>query len=239
MYKTDLDDQLLKHNISPWAESQLNSWRLYNLNKHRPGYVKHGNVWKHFEKNRVTTRRINGWDIPKVVGISSTLGLQDQLPESRPTLNYIREQNIYSDESPHDISQTNQHIVRETQDYNLNRDVHSALQGFLGPMGWEKVRYSRFQQFPNEMTRVHVDIHRQMSNMHNSPDDPIKCGEVRIGVVFLNDWAYGQGFGMGKDIAQGWKTGDFYEWPWFFPHHTFNNSNVIRNSITIIGRKRH
>ena len=238
MYKTDLDKQLLKHNISPWGESQQNSWRLYNLNKDKPGYHKHGNVWKHFAKHGVTKERLTDWDIPKVVGISSTLGLQDQLPESRPSLNYIRELNIYSDHAPHDITVTNDLIVKQTQDYTLHRDVYNSLQGFLEPLGWEKARYSRFQQYPNEMTRVHVDIHRQMSNMHNSLTDPILCGEVRIGVVFLNDWAYGQGFGMGKDIVQNWKMGDFYEWPWFFPHHTFNNSNVLRNSLTIIARKR-
>ena len=235
MYKTDLDTQLLRKNIKPWGESQMNSWRLYELNKDKPGYKKHGNVWESFEKHGVTLNRLTDWDIPPILGNGSTFGLQPQLSTSRPNISEIHEMNIYCDSN---INSTNEYIVKQTQDTTLSRDVQKALYDFLTPMGWEKIRFSRFQQPAGEMTATHVDVHRQMSNLHNSHEDPILCGEVRIGVVFLSDWAYGQGFGMGESIAQNWKVGDFYEWPWFFPHHTFNNSNVERNSLTILGRKK-
>ncbi len=236
MYKTDLDKQLLRKNIKPWGESQKNSWRLYNQHKKKPGYHKHGNFWKSFQKNGVTLERLTDWDIPPIMGHGSTFGLQENLNTSRPKVNYIHEMNFYDDEN---IDETHDYIVKQTGDRNLSKDVQRALYDFLTPMGWEQIRYSRFQQPAGEMTATHVDVHRQMSNLHNSLEDPILCGEIRIGVVFINDWAYGQGFGMGESIAQNWKVGDFYEWPWFFPHHTFNNSNVERNSITIIGRKRY
>ncbi len=235
MYKTDLDKKLLRHNIKPWAESQVNTWKMFDKHKDKPGYHKHGNVWKHFEKHGVTRERMVDWEVPEVVGISSTFGVQPQAPDTRPELNHIRELNIYCDKEPHDLTVTNEVITKQTQDRQLNRDVYNALMEFIG---WEKIRYSRFSQPPGRLTKSHVDVHRQMSNMHNSHDDPILCGEVRIGVIFLNDWAYGQGFGMGNSVAQQWKVGDFYEWPWFFPHHTFNNSNMQRDSLTIIGRKR-
>jgi hypothetical protein len=235
MYKTDLDTQLLRKNIKPWGESQMNSWRLYELNKDKPGYKKHGNVWESFEKHGVTLNRLTDWDIPPILGNGSTFGLQPQLSTLRPNISEIHEMNIYCDSN---INSTNEYIVKQTQDTTLSRDVQRALYDFLTPMGWEKIRFSRFQQPAGEMTATHVDVHRQMSNLHNSHEDPILCGEVRIGVVFLSDWAYGQGFGMGESIAQNWKVGDFYEWPWFFPHHTFNNSNVERNSLTILGRKK-
>ena len=235
MYETDLDQQPLRKNIKPWGASQMNSWRLYQLNRHRPGYIKHGNFWHCFEKHRVTLERLVDWEIPQVQGLSSSYSLQPTLPTSRPKNNYIREMNVYEDD---DLGKTNKHIVEQTQDTELSVDLHNALQEFLGEMGWTKIRYSRFQQYPGEMTSSHVDVHRQMSELHNSHIDPILCGEIRIGVVFLNDWVYGQGFGMGESIAQDWKIGDFYEFPWFFPHHTFNNSNAERNSLTVIGRKR-
>jgi len=237
MYKTHLDRQPLKENIKPWGKSQLNSWRLYEKNKKKPGYKKHGNFWKSFEKFGITAERMTHWDVPAIVGNGSTFGVQQQLHTARPKINYIHECNIYCDDTM-DITKTNRLIVDQTGDRNLARDVHRALKDFLDPMGWEKLRFSRFQQPAGEMTATHVDVHRQMSNLHNSLDDPILSGEVRIGVMFLNDWAYGQGFGMGESIAQNWKIGDFYEWPWFFPHHTFNNSNVERNSLTVVGRKR-
>lgn len=237
MYETDLDYQPLKKNIKPWGQSQMNSWRLYELNRHKPGYIKHGNYWNAFEKNNITQDRMTDWDIPAIMGHGSTFGLQPQMNTSRPKVSHIHEMNIYCDDSL-DLHKTNKYIVDQTGDNKLSVDVHNALKEFLEPMGWEKLRYSRFQQPAGEMTSSHVDVHRQMSNLHNSLDDPILSGEVRIGVLFLDDWAYGQGFGMGESIAQNWKKGDFYEWPWFFPHHTFNNSNVERNSLTIIGRKR-
>ena len=237
MYKTDLDLQPLKDNIKPWGVSQMNSWRLYEKNKKKPGYVKHGNVWKSFEKFGVTQKRMTDWEVPPVISYGGTFGLHPQLPTSRPNVNYIYECNIYCDETK-DTAKTNRTILDQTGDRGLSQDVHNALKDFLEPMGWEKLRYSRFQQPAGEHTGSHVDVHRQMAGMHNSLDDPILSGEVRIGVIFLTDWAYGQGFGMGESIAQGWKMGDFYEWPWFFPHHTFNNSNVQRDSLTVIGRKR-
>jgi hypothetical protein len=237
MYETDLDKLPLKKNIKPWGQSQVNSWRLYDLNKHRPGYVKHGNFWSALENNNVSLERLTDWEIPRILGHGSTFGLHPQLNTARPRMNYIHEMNIYCDDSQ-DVNKTNAYIVGQTGDDKLSPDLHKALQSFLGPMGWEKLRYSRFQQAAGEMTASHVDVHRQMSNLHDSVNDPILCGEIRIGVLFLNDWAYGQGFAMGRSIAQEWKLGDFYEWPWFFPHHTFNNSNVERNSITVIGRKR-
>ena len=238
MYKTDLDKQLLRKNIKPWGKSQMHSWRLYDLHKSKPGYQKHKNTWGSFKKHGVTLERLTDWDIPPVIGIGSTFGLQAQLNTSRPTISYIHEMNIYNDKEQN-VDQTHPYIVERTRDKQLSVDVHKALYDFLEPMGWEQIRVSRFQQPAGEMTGSHVDVHRQMSNLHNSHDDPMLCGEIRIGVVFLNDWAYGQGFGMGESIAQNWKIGDFYEWPWFFPHHTFNNSNVERNSLTIIGRKRY
>jgi hypothetical protein len=237
MYKTDLDKQPLKKNIKPWGASQVNSWRLYELNKHKPGYIKHGNFWDSFEKHGITQERMTDWDIPAVLGKGSTFGIQPQLNTLIPKISYIHELNIYCDDTM-DMTKTNRLIVEQTGDRELVKDVHAALKDFLEPMGWEKLRFSRFQQPAGEMTASHVDVHRQMSNLHNSLDDPILCGEIRIGVVFLTDWAYGQGFGMGESIAQNWKVGDFYEWPWFFPHHTFNNSNVQRDSLTVIGRKR-
>lgn len=237
MYKTGIDEQPLKKNIKPWGRSQANSWKFYNQHKKKPGYKKHGNYWKHFTKHGVTQARLTDWDIPQVVGNGSTFGVQEQMHTSRPEINYIREMNIYCD-SDQSTEKTNGYIVEQTGDKKLSKDVKQSLESFLSPMGWEKLRFSRFQQYAGEMTATHVDVHRQMSNLHNSLEDPILCGEIRIGVLFLTDWAYGQGFGMGESIAQHWKMGDFYEWPWFFPHHTFNNSNVERNSITIIGRKR-
>jgi len=238
MYKTDIDRQPLRKNIKPWGTSQMNSWRLYNQHKNKPGYKKHGNFWKHFTKNNITQDRMVDWDIPKILANGSTFGVHPQLHSSRPEVNYIREMNIYCDDTQ-DVRKTNKYITEQTGDKRLSQDVLKALDEFLGPLGWEKLRYSRFQQFSGEKTLSHIDVHRQMSNLHNTLSDPILCGEIRIGVVFLTDWAYGQGFAMGKDIAQGWKVGDFYEWPWFFPHHTFNNSNVERNSLTIIGRHRY
>jgi hypothetical protein len=237
MYKTDLDRQPLKKNIKPWGESQMNSWRLYEKNKSKPGYLKHGNYFKFLKKHGVTLSRLVDWDIPPCVGNGSTFGVQPQMNTSRPNVSYIREMNFYCEETG-DTDKTNRYIVEQTGDKDLSKDIKKGLYEFLEPMGWEKLRFSRFQQHAGEMTLSHVDVHRQLSNLHNSLDDPILSGEVKIGVMFINDWAYGQGFGMGESIAQGWKTGDFYEWPWFFPHHTFNNSNVERNSITVVGRKR-
>ncbi len=236
MYETEIDRQLLRKNIKPYGESQQTSWRLYNIHKHKSGFVDHGNHWDSFEKHGVELERLVDWDIPQVLGMSSTFGLQPTLPTSRPTQNFIREMNIYHD---NDLARTHEDIIKQTQDTELSADTHKALRDFLEPMGWEKIRYSRFQQYPGEMTFSHVDVHRQMSNLHNSHTDPILCGEIRIGVIFLNNWAYGQGFGSGQTILQNWKVGDFHEFPWFFPHHTFNNSNVERNSITVIGRKRY
>jgi hypothetical protein len=236
MYETEIDRQLLRKNIKPYGESQQTSWRLYDIHKDKPGFVDHGNHWDSFEKHGVKLERLVDWDIPQVLGMSSTFSLRPTLPTSRPTQNFIREMNIYHD---NDLARTHEDIIRQTQDTELSADTHRALRDFLEPMGWEKIRYSRFQQYPGEMTFSHVDVHRQMSNLHNSHTDPILCGEIRIGVIFLNDWAYGQGFGAGQTILQNWKVGDFHEFPWFFPHHTFNNSNVERNSITVIGRKRY
>jgi hypothetical protein len=237
MYKTDLDKQPLKKNIKPWGESQMHSWRLYEKNKNKPGYIKHGNFINSLKKHKVTTSRLVDWDIPAIVGNGSTFGVQPQMNTSRPKISHIHEMNIYCDDTG-DTNKTNRYIIEQTGDKDLSKDLKKALYDFLKPMGWEKLRFSRFQQHAGEMTASHVDVHRQMSNLHNSLEDPILSGEVRIGVMFISDWAYGQGFGMGESIAQGWKTGDFYEWPWFFPHHTFNNSNVERNSITVVGRKR-
>ena len=58
MYKTDIDRQPLRKNIKPWGTSQMNSWRLYNQHKNKPGYKKHGNFWKHFTKNNITQDRM-------------------------------------------------------------------------------------------------------------------------------------------------------------------------------------
>jgi|TARA_R110000787_G_scaffold42407_1_gene104407 hypothetical protein len=234
MYKTDVDHQLLRKNIKPWGQSQLNSWKLYELNKNKPGYKKHNNIWDSFKKYGLTLDRLTDWDIPPILGNGPTFGLQQQLSTSKPNINNVHEMNIYHES---DMDKTNDYIVKTTQDTSLSRDVRSALYDFLKPLGWEKIRYSRYQQPSGAGVPAHIDVHRQLSNLHNSHDDPILCGEVRIGVVFLNDWVYGQGFGTGKDIVQGWQVGDFYEWPWFFPHHTFNNSNVERNSLLISGRK--
>jgi hypothetical protein len=169
-----------------------------------------------------------------MLGNGPTFGLQQQLSTAKPNINNVHEMNIYNES---DMDKTSDYIVKTTQDTSLSRDVQAALYDFLDLLGWEKIRYSRFQQPSGSAVSAHIDIHRQLSNLHNSHEDPILCGEVRVGIVFLNNWAYGQGFGAGKDIVQGWKIGDFYEWPWFFPHHTFNNSNVERNSILISGRK--
>jgi len=237
MYKTDIDFQLLKKNIKPWGKSQKTSWRLYELNEHKPGYKKHGNMWKHFQKHGVTQERLVDWDIPPIVGNGATFGLQQQLNSARPSVRYLREMNIYDDTNLKS-NVTNDYIVKNTDDKHLARDVHSAIKDFLGPLGWEEVRFSRFQQPSGEVTLAHIDAHRQFCNMYDSLEDPVLCGEIKIGVMFLEDWAYGQGFGMGKDVVQNWKMGDFYEWPWFFPHHTYNNSNVERNSLTFVGRKR-
>ena len=234
MYKTELDRQPLRKIIKPWGESQLNSWKLYELNKHRRGYKKHGNVWDSFEKHNLTIDRLTDWDIPPVLANGATFGLQQQLSTSRPNIYNVHEMNIYHES---DSDKTSDYIMKNTQDTFLSRDVKSAIHDFIDPLGWKKVFPRRHQQPSGCSVQSHIDVHKQLSDRYDSHDDPILCGEIRIGVVFLNDWAYGQGFGMGKDIVQGWKMGDFYEWPWFFPHHTFNNSNVERNTLLINGRK--
>ena len=96
MYKTDLDQQLLRKNIKPWGVSQQNSWRLYELNKHRPGYIKHGNYWDCFERHKVTLDRLVDWEIPQIQGMSSTFSLQPGMmtgschhtTAQRPTVDY-------------------------------------------------------------------------------------------------------------------------------------------------------
>lgn len=234
MYKTHLDRQILRRNITPWGQSQLNSWKLYQLNEKKPGYKAHGNKLNSLKKYGVTLDRLTDWEVPLVLGNGPTFGLQQQLSTSKPTVNYVREINIYDDD---DMDKTNDYIVRTTQDTTLSADVRKSLYDFLEPLGWTNIRYARFQQPAGSSVAAHIDIHRQLAIQNNSPIDPMLCGEIKFGILFLSDWAYGQGFGSGKDIITKWKAGDFFELPWFFPHHTFNNSNVERNSILINGRK--
>ncbi len=56
-----------------------------------------------------------------------------------------------------------------------------------------------------------------------------------IAVIFLEPWAHGQAFLVGRSSITNWKVGDVASFPWYMPHSTINGSDKNRHIIFMSG----
>lgn len=92
-------------------------------------------------------------------------------------------------------------------------------------------------QSPGKMHPQHTDLNRELSCIiaANDLNDKVKVKNIRKYIVYLEDWAHGQVFMLGRQACTNWQKGDIISFPWFMPHSTANAGLVDRPLMFISG----
>lgn len=92
-------------------------------------------------------------------------------------------------------------------------------------------------QQPGKMHPLHTDLNRALTNIiaDKNLSNKVKVKNIRKYIVYLEDWALGQVFMIGRHACTNWKKGDVISFPWFMPHSTANAGLVARPLIFISG----
>ena len=225
MSSTPYDHIPLRKFVKPFDAGQKKCWEMFQEMKHQKELI------RYVDNIQLDWDRYTDWEVPPMVNTIATWGWKPTERTEIPNkVRYVNECNIHA---PDSMDKTNPVILKQTGDESLSVDTYKWAKEFWGKhLGVTWMRCSRFCSPAMNIIPLHIDRFRQMAEIFDSREDPITCGDVKFGVIFLTDWELGQGFGFGDKILTGWKKGDAWTMPWFYPHYTFNCSEVERNSLT-------
>jgi len=82
-------------------------------------------------------------------------------------------------------------------------------------------------------TDYHSELASTITNYEKTPVDQV----FNIFIMFLEEWAHGQAFMIGRDAYMHWEPGDVIGFPWYMIHSTVNASRKNRNILYTVGAK--
>jgi len=115
---------------------------------------------------------------------------------------------------------TDDHITQLKKDLNLD-EIYCLQQ----------------TQLPGTLVGQHTDLNRGLSNIlvDKGIDQNVKLKHIRKYIVYLDNWAHGQVFMVGRHAHTNWQKGDVMSFEWYMPHSTVNAGLKPRPILFIAG----